>query len=254
MKRLMLLVLLLFGFYVVWPGYSGYQIRNALEAKDATALAEKVDIASVKESLRPFATAEAERTVAEMLEKSKAGVLGPDIAKKVLPRLIDLSLDALVTPESIIRIYAEHGAVKEAVGRMVRDQLGRSGGIAGLGAALSGTPPGNTGRVTGAVEGLARAGGARNPVSTVPTVTTPTVNIPIHSPVRTVGAPEQGPAAAAEVKRGYGLSNIKRLGPSGPLSIEIGVAKDSSAAEADVVAEMSFTGTDWKLTGLKPRL
>lgn len=94
MKRLLVLLFLLFalGFYVGWPGYSGYQIKTALEAKDVATLADKIDFASVKKSLRPAATAEAERKLKEQLQKagSGAGVLGDEIAKKALPKLVDV--------------------------------------------------------------------------------------------------------------------------------------------------------------------
>ena len=115
MKRLLVLLVFLFviGFYVGWPAYSGYQIKTALEAKDAAALSGKIDFASVKESLRPAATAHAERTLKEQLQKAGggAGVLGDEIAKKALPKLVDSSLNTLVTPENIIRIYSEGGDV-----------------------------------------------------------------------------------------------------------------------------------------------
>ena len=245
MKRLIgLVVLFLLGFYVVWPGYAGYQIKNALEAKDPAALSGNIDFASVKESLRPAATAEAERTIAETLQKSgaSAGALGADIAKKVMPKLIDSSLDALVTPENIIRIYSEGGAVRESVARIINEQLSSSGGISGLGAIVSGGGAGKTTAITGALEGIGKALGVN-----------PGGIIPKRAAVRTIDAPPGDPAGSGAAKSGYGFSNVKRLGLNGPLSLELGIAKDAAAADADVTAEMSFTGTGWKLTALRPR-
>jgi hypothetical protein len=66
--------------------------------------------------------------------------------------------------------------------------------------------------------------------------------------VRTV-APEEQRAAPS-----YGLGNVKSFGMNGPLRFEIGVAKLAAATEPDVTAELSFTGTDWKVTAVKPRL
>jgi len=66
--------------------------------------------------------------------------------------------------------------------------------------------------------------------------------------VRTVAAEEQTPV------RSYGLRNVKSFGMLGPLRFEIGVAKHAAAKEADLTAELSFTGTDWKVTAVKPRL
>ena len=59
MRRLIsLVVLAALGFYVAWPAYSLYRIRGALDAQDQQVLAAKVDFDSVRESLKPYATAE----------------------------------------------------------------------------------------------------------------------------------------------------------------------------------------------------
>jgi hypothetical protein len=66
--------------------------------------------------------------------------------------------------------------------------------------------------------------------------------------VRTVSSEEPGPVPS------YGLRNVKRFRMVGPFRFAIGVAKDASALEPDVTVEMSFTGLDWKVTSVKPRL
>jgi hypothetical protein len=66
--------------------------------------------------------------------------------------------------------------------------------------------------------------------------------------IRTI-APEQDRPAPR-----YGLGNVKSFGMLSPLRFEIGVAKYATAPQADLTAELSFTGTDWKLTAVKPRL
>lgn len=66
--------------------------------------------------------------------------------------------------------------------------------------------------------------------------------------VRTLAPEEERPAPS------YGLHNVKSFGMLSPLRFEIGVAKHATATEADLTAELSFTGTDWKLTAVKPRL
>jgi len=50
------------------------------------------------------------------------------------------------------------------------------------------------------------------------------------------------------------LSNIKRLAFTSPTSFEIGIAKDASASEPDLTAQMGFRDMDWKLIGLVPRV
>jgi Protein of unknown function (DUF2939) len=68
------------------------------------------------------------------------------------------------------------------------------------------------------------------------------------SVIRTIAPEEARPAPR------YGLRNVKSFGMLSPLRFEIGVAKYASATEADLTAELSFTGTDWKLTAVNPRL
>ena len=251
MKRLLtLLLLLLAGFYVGWPAYSGYEIKTALEAKDAATLSSKIDFESVKASLRPAATVEAEQSLTESVEKSgvAAGILSAEIARKVLPALVDASLNSLVTPENIIRIYSDGRAVKDTLARIVREQIGKSGGLAGLGALIGKPAPGGeakTGAFSGAIDAVGKATGID--LGKVVTKT---------APVRTVTEPASDPASAAssEKPKGYGIGNIKHFGLAGPLSVELGVAKDAGATEPDVTAEMTFRGTDWILTGLRPRV
>jgi hypothetical protein len=66
--------------------------------------------------------------------------------------------------------------------------------------------------------------------------------------VRTVSSEKPGPVPS------YGLRNIKNFGMVGLFRFAIGVAKDAAASEPDVTVEMSFTGMDWKVTAVRPRL
>jgi len=75
-----------------------------------------------------------------------------------------------------------------------------------------------------------------------------------------VGAGKRGPVvrtvsdAQTPAPAGYGLGNVKSFGFSGPFAYRIGVAKYASATEPDVIVVFGFTGLDWKVTGLEPRL
>jgi hypothetical protein len=86
-----------------------------------------------------------------------------------------------------------------------------------------------TGQATGPVAGAGTAAaGKRGPV------------------VRTVG--DDQPTRAAS----FGMANIKSIRPASPFRYEIGIAKDQAAAQADVIVDFGFTGTDWKITGVRP--
>lgn len=257
MKRLSsLLAVLLIAFYVAWPAFSAFQIHQALEAQDAAALEGRVDFARVRESLRPAATAEAERTIDEQVKKAggSAGVLAGEIAKKALPKLVEASLDAAVTPQSIIRIYAEGGSIKDSLTRIVQEQFFGVGGLTGLGTlgstgSTGASPPAGSSVWGKALESIGKATGLD--LGSPPTASTTSSK----SPVRTLNAPvSTGPAESAAPKPTFGLANIKRLGPTGPLSMEVGLARDAAAKEPDITAEMGFTGTGWKLTALRPKL
>lgn len=61
MKRILALaVIAIAGFYVAWPAWSGYVIRDAIQSKDTARLAAKVDFDRVQASLRPTVTRKVE--------------------------------------------------------------------------------------------------------------------------------------------------------------------------------------------------
>lgn len=67
------------------------------------------------------------------------------------------------------------------------------------------------------------------------------------------------PAAPAqtgegEAHRKLGLANIRSYRVTGLSSLAVGIARDPAANEPDITAELAFTGFDWKVVGLVPRL
>lgn len=234
MKRLVWLVLVLAaGFYGLWPAYSGFMIRSALEDKDAGLLESKIDFASLKESLRPAATAQADKMLTQALQYGGSGGLTEGLKQQLLPTIVDASLATIVTPQTLIRIYSEGGAVKDSVARIVQEQMGKTAGIPGFDK-LTGLTSAAGRDKTGGLGGLDldKLGGLLG---------------------KKKGA--EAPAPQPQVQQTpYGLDNIKRFGLAGPLAIELGLAKDPAAKEPDVTVEMGFTGNDWKLTALRPRI
>jgi Protein of unknown function (DUF2939) len=250
MKKLIGLVLLgLIGFYGLWPAYSGYQINNALQMKDAALLARKIDFDAVRVSLKPAVAEE----VAKQLDSAGkdsglGGLLGGELKKQLLPQIVETAVATIVTPANVIRIYSEGGDLKSTVEKIMREKmaqggLGQLGGAAGGGGAVPALPGGIT--LPGGLGGLgdlmgkagidpSKVGGAIG--STAPKPATPT------------------PAATTTAKAtpAFGLSNVKHLALAGPLGFEVGVAKDAAATKSDVIAGMSFTGFDWKLTKIVP--
>ena len=265
MKRLMaLIVLLLAGFYGGWPAFSAYQIHKGLKTGNTARVANKIDFESLRTSLRPTVERETDKAVTQALAKAgpTAGTLGPGFKQQIMPKLVDQALATLVTPEVMIRIYREGGNVTDSVKRIIAEQAGAMGGLAGLGNGLgsigemigtaasgSGASPGKLGGLggvgaladkLGGGNGLGGLFGSKKKADTQQAEKKPELD-------------EAGAPAGAAPAPSYGLANIKGFGFDGPLGLKLGVAKDPAAADADVTAHMAFTGGDWKLVGLVPR-
>jgi hypothetical protein len=79
------------------------------------------------------------------------------------------------------------------------------------------------------------------------------------SPQGAGGPAGQQPSADAAPKRSaqgprYTLSNIKGISLINPLEFEVGVNRDASAADPELLLRMAFTGISWRVVGLVPRL
>lgn len=234
MRRVIPLVLLillaLVGFYGVWPALSLRATRTALQTGDEAALAAKVDFPAVRASLKPAATAQMDKAL-DQLAKSGGigGVLGGQIKDQLKDQLVDGALQTLVTPERLIRMYAEGQDIKELMARLKSATAGGEQGKIDAGKLL--------GELFGGKKGQPSAQPAPAP--------TP-------APAAT---PASAPAgSAAEPKSKYSLANVKGFGMRGPAALWIGVAKDPAAGQADAVVDLAFTGGTWKIVGLTPRL
>ncbi|MEZ5854946.1 MAG: DUF2939 domain-containing protein [Hyphomicrobiaceae bacterium] len=199
-------VVALTAFYVAWPAWSGHQIARAINAKDAPALAGKIDFDEVRARAKPVIEAEMERRLEQL--KTNAGPLGAAIAgqlKKGLGgQLVDAAVANLLTPESIIQMVHQGRDFRKAWRRVA------SGGLQ--------HPRG---------PGSSNGQQAESTPSQLPT---------------------------SPVPRRLSLANVKSYRLTGPLSLAIGIAHNVDATEPDATVEMTFTGGNWKVTGLLPRL
>jgi Protein of unknown function (DUF2939) len=237
MKRIAIaaVAILMLGFYVGWPAWSGYVIRSALQNKDANALASKIDFERVQASMRPAVM----QKVAESYDRYQAqlgpagGLILGQLRKDAMPRIVDASLKAMLTPEMMIRIASEAGPIKDTIERIMREQIGRgmpANGGAAVDAGGADKLPQGLGGMLGRV-----LKGSNQPAAPEPDA----------APAPSASQPKQAPR--------FSLSNVKSFAFAGPLSFSVGVAKDPATPDADVTAQMSFTGGDWKVTGLLPR-
>jgi hypothetical protein len=219
MRLLTGLVIVLAGlFYVAWPAWSAYQLKIALESGDAAGVERGIDFPAVRESLRPVVTAGIEQN----LKEATKGTPGSDLviekmSKETLPKLVDASLDTLLTPESLIRLHAEGKSLRDFIKSLKAGQPDLVGQVGGFVRDLFGEKAVADAPASGGGEGAAVA---------------PLV-------------PEN---------RRLGLGNIKSVGLDGPLAISIGLARDAKSPEADLTATMSFDGTGWRMTRLVPKI
>lgn len=244
MRRILLIVLcLLLAFYVGWPLWSAMQLRSALRAEDAAGVERRIDFPSVRASMKPSVAQKVGETFDAYTKQigPSGALIATQIKPQVLPKMVDTTLDTLINAQNVIRLANDAGPMKERIERIIRDQLGKlpglpdaSGAISGGGGLPGGLPlPGGLGQIAGQL-GL---GGAR-----------PATQAPAQAP-----APA-APTSSAGAKTEFGISNIKSFAFTGPFGFEVGLAKDASATQPDVTAQMGFSGFDWKLTGLVPRL
>jgi Protein of unknown function (DUF2939) len=221
MRRLSALTIVLaLLFYVAWPAWSALQLKNALDRGDVPGVERGIDFPAVRQSLRPVVTEGIEANLKDVT-KGAAGsdVLIDAFGKDTLSKIVEASLDALLTPEAIIRLYADGKTLREFIRSLKSGQPDLSGQIGGFVRDLLGkgadpkTPDGGAGL-------------------------------------------NEAPSAAQIVpeNRRLGLGNIKSAGLDGPLAIRLGLARDPKATAPDLTVTMAFTGTGWRVTRLIPEM
>lgn len=249
-KLIGLVLLVLLGFYIAWPAYSLYQIKNALDGDNVALLESKVDFDAVRLSLRPAVTLEVEQRAAASIAGSGAGLtaneaLVSQIKKQLVPRVVDAALVTLVTPQNLIRVHREGSDIRTTISAIVAEKLGAAGSMGGLGSVLGGgTGSGGAGDLLGKF-GKAGGGNALGGLFG---------QRDGDAPKPTVPAPAQDVAKPGPAKPGFGLSNVKTFGLSSPLRYYVGLAKDPTGSVPDVTAELAFSGGHWRLVGVTPKI
>ena len=236
MKRIVLVVALaLLGFYGAWPAWTGLRIRSAIENEDKALLASKIEFPAVRAALKPAVTAEVERTIERALKDAGplGGLISGQIKGDIAGRIIESSIDTIVTPENVIKIAHDGRNLREAIERIMKEQVGLGGILEKFGQR----------RQTGNQAGNQTGNPAGNEPQKAP-----------DSPTKSSPAAGQAQAGAPPGKRRFGIANIKSIRPTSLLSFAVGVARDPAATEPDVISEMRFTGFDWKVVSLIPRL
>jgi hypothetical protein len=275
MKRLLLLVLIVMvaGFYVGWPAWSGYRIHQALKTHDAETLERKIDFASVRVGMRPIVTGEVDKALDRMQRDagSLSAAFAAAVRKDLAPRIVDAALHTFVTPQNVIKMVQRGGSVRDMVRQSMSEQMGRKSGRAAIAAAapmpMAGSEPERrTAGLGGIMERLSRPRGSADgiapsepaetapsaPDASPPPVSDPAPAVPPASPPAMSEASTAPPPPAP--RRQISFANIKYFSITGPLSFEIGVNRRAEATEPEVVVEMAFRDGDWKVIRVVPRI
>ncbi len=264
MKKLFALIIVaLLGFYVGWPGYTGYQIHAALEADDAGLLARKIDFPQVRASIRGPVMAKVDGRLGEMVRTYGAalGVSKEQIKMDRIESIVDGALEEVVSPEKLGGIYRRGGDVTGAIQQAVLRQIDKAGGLMalldlgnGAGGADDNSSDGGVTiggfNVSGGIGGLLKNQQTRKVLGDLTKQFGGSAGLDVSKlfPSRSSTAAETGGGGS------FDLANIKHFGFAGPLAMELGVARDDDAVEPDVTARMSFQDFDWKVTRLTPNL
>lgn len=274
MKRFILLVaLLLIGFYVAWPAFSGYRIYQGLEGGQPDLLAAKIDFPSVRQSMRgPVLDQVNTRIESVMRDLGPAtALMARQIPRDNIEKIIDGALLTVVSPEKITEIYARDGDLNAAIKDAVLNEINKMGGLfavlkldALLGAGDkdgSGVPKdeGTIGglKIPGGLGGLLQNKRVQETIGGMigKAALDPEKIAAKLFPSRAVNDQAgTGRPGANGAKPAYGISNIKSFGFNGPFAMQLGVARAPEAEMPEVTTEMAFQNYDWRITKLTPNL
>ena len=274
-KFILLIIVLVFGFYVGWPAFSGYQINQALKSNDSNALAAKIDFSSVRSSMRGPILAKVDERMAQALKSlgPAAAALGGSIKKDQIAKIVDGALEDVVNPQQVTAIYAKGGDFAGAMQEAVLRQVDKMGGVAALlggGNAAGAAPAGSDNSGGGALGGLLggtklpkglgglgaalggkQAGGLVGDLVGQAGLNSDKLKKMLFPAGRKMSS---GGGAAGNGSSSFGLSNIKKFGFAGPLGLQLAVARNAADDAPDITAQMEFTDLDWKVTKLIPNL
>ena len=238
----------LFLFYVVWPIWTVDTLFAALQRNDAAVLAAKVDFPSVRRSLRPAAIREVNRSL-DQLGLSGGDVISDELKDQITPTVVKEALDILVTPENIGLIYNEGGDIGDTLYQLVRDNSEAL-------KALSGLIGGNTQGGSGALE---LPGGVQIPglgglglEKLLPDVFKPPSDPEGDAKPVKLPPPRKKRTRKKASNEEFGFDNLMDIRFLSLGEFEVDISVEPNARQADLTAVMTFSGYDWKLTGLRP--
>lgn len=264
-------IVLAVAFYLVWPAWTAYQIRDAMIRRDTATLASHIDERAMQRAMRGVVAAEVRRTMDRLLsELGPAGqLLAPQIKDEIAARLTQAAQAAVATPATVMRAVAAKEPAK-VIEEIVVSEARTAGGIMGLsrqiiareqqapraGTASTAAKTPEKGAVPGRPSPFRTVGDTEKPLEPPPGTKTGGT----AKPWRTVGgdAPSGAPGASkpVEVPKGpydsLGLTNIRRIAFKGPLVIVADFEREAKWGGGAFTARLAFRGLGWKLVAIEP--
>ncbi len=263
MKKLIVLIfIVLIGFYIAWPGYSGYQIHSALSAGDRTGLSNKIDFPSVRKSMRDPIVTKIEQRLSGILKGTSAipGLTNKSASKAHIEKIVDGALVDTVNPDKMIEMYKQGGDFTAEIQQAILRQIDKTGGINAL-FGLSGGKRSAENKDGGTFGGIKLPDGIGQRVGELVSNQATgdlaaKLGLDATSLAKKLFPTSGGETRSADKKDGssFGLGNIKSFGFDGPLAMFLGIAASPSAKQPSVTAQIDFKDTDWKVTKLTPNL
>jgi hypothetical protein len=271
MKRLILLVLLaLISFYVAWPAFTGYQIYQGLESNQPDVLASKIDFPAVRRSMRgPVIDQVYARIESVMKDLGPATrLLGDQIPKDNIEKIIDGALESVVSPAKTVEIYANGGSLNTAIKDAILNEINKMGGLMSV-LKLNNLIKHSDGDGQNQGGGTITIGGFKIPKELGGFLKNKQVSDALGGlagkfaldPEKLAGklfpadeAEETTQQSSGKSKSAYGLGNVKSFRFVGPFAMQLGVTRSADATAPELTTEMTFKNYDWRITKLTPNL
>ena len=108
---LLFILILCVAVFAVSPYYSAYQLKNAYDAKDGTAIVNQIDFDSLRPNIKTQLNTKFSNTLSEY---PMVAQLGGTALTQAADEFIDRSVEGAVTPQNIERIITTQGQANQA--------------------------------------------------------------------------------------------------------------------------------------------
>lgn len=113
MRRSLLVVVALIALYAAWPYWSVWRLYSALNARDAAALAERVDWPNFRKNLKASLGERLRREGERITIGTSFGGMPGQLSFTLTPETIDQLVNRYGTPERLPEFFALEGLIRQ---------------------------------------------------------------------------------------------------------------------------------------------